>query len=144
MVRGEPTFLPCTPLGIVEMLVRSGITIERSEVVVVGRGALVGMPLAIMLSQKAPNANATVTICHTGTKDLSLETRRADIPNPGEERLEDPPAGPAGAAGQHHVQADVKCVAPEDITDALAAHDHHLQSRLFRDRLQPGGAHLAR
>jgi methylenetetrahydrofolate dehydrogenase (NADP+)/methenyltetrahydrofolate cyclohydrolase len=79
MVRGEATLLPCTPLGIVELLVRSGIKIEGSEVVVVGRGALVGMPLAIMLSQKQPNANATVTLCHTGTRDLVVHTRRAEI-----------------------------------------------------------------
>jgi len=79
MVRGEPIFLPCTPLGIVELLVRSGVQIEHAEVVIVGRGALVGMPLAIMLAQKAPRANATVTICHTGTRDLVPHTRRADI-----------------------------------------------------------------
>jgi methylenetetrahydrofolate dehydrogenase (NADP+)/methenyltetrahydrofolate cyclohydrolase len=79
MVRGEPIFLPCTPLGIVELLVRSGIAIERSEVVILGRGALVGMPLAIMLSQKSKNANATVTLCHTGTRDLAEHSRRAEI-----------------------------------------------------------------
>jgi methylenetetrahydrofolate dehydrogenase (NADP+) / methenyltetrahydrofolate cyclohydrolase len=79
MVRGEPIFLPCTPLGIVELLTRSGIGIEHAEVVIVGRGALVGMPLAIMLAQKKPNANATVTLCHTGTKDLTTHTRRAEI-----------------------------------------------------------------
>lgn len=79
MVRGEPGFLPCTPLGIVEMLVRSNIAIEHAEVVVLGRGQLVGMPLAIMLSQKAPNANATVTLCHTGTRDVVMHTRRAEI-----------------------------------------------------------------
>lgn len=79
MVRGEPLFLPCTPLGIVELLVRSKIVIEHAEVVIVGRGALVGMPLAIMLSQKAPHANATVTLCHTGTHDLTVHTRRAEI-----------------------------------------------------------------
>jgi methylenetetrahydrofolate dehydrogenase (NADP+) / methenyltetrahydrofolate cyclohydrolase len=79
MVRGEPIFLPCTPLGIVELLVRSGIRIEHAEVVIVGRGALVGMPLAIMLAQKAPRANATVTICHTGTRDVVRHTRRAEI-----------------------------------------------------------------
>jgi methylenetetrahydrofolate dehydrogenase (NADP+)/methenyltetrahydrofolate cyclohydrolase len=79
MVRGEPIFLPCTPLGIVELLVRSGIAIERAEVVIVGRGALVGMPLAIMLAQKAKHANATVTMCHTGTRDLGAHTRRAEI-----------------------------------------------------------------
>jgi methylenetetrahydrofolate dehydrogenase (NADP+)/methenyltetrahydrofolate cyclohydrolase len=79
MVRGEPIFLPCTPLGIVELLVRSGIVIERAEVVIVGRGALVGMPLAIMLAQKTEHANATVTMCHTGTRDLGAHTRRAEI-----------------------------------------------------------------
>ena len=81
MVRGEwdRTFLPCTPLGIVEMLIRSDIGIERREVVIVGRGDLVGMPLAIMLMQKKPNANATVTVVHTGTQDVAAHTRRADI-----------------------------------------------------------------
>lgn len=79
MVRGEPIFLPCTPLGIVELLRRSGIKIEGAEVVVVGRGALVGMPLSIMLAQKRPDANATVTLCHTGTRDLTIHTRRAEI-----------------------------------------------------------------
>jgi methylenetetrahydrofolate dehydrogenase (NADP+) / methenyltetrahydrofolate cyclohydrolase len=79
LVRGEPLFLPCTPLGIIEMLVRTSITIEHAEVVIVGRGALVGMPLAIMLSQKAPRANATVTLCHTGTRDVGAHTRRAEI-----------------------------------------------------------------
>jgi methylenetetrahydrofolate dehydrogenase (NADP+)/methenyltetrahydrofolate cyclohydrolase len=79
MERGRPTFLPCTPLGIVEMLVRSGVAIEHQDVVIVGRGHLVGMPLAIMLAQKAPNANATVTLCHTGTRDIAAHTRRADI-----------------------------------------------------------------
>jgi methylenetetrahydrofolate dehydrogenase (NADP+)/methenyltetrahydrofolate cyclohydrolase len=79
MVRGEATFLPCTPLGIVELLVRSKIPIEHAEVVIVGRGALVGMPLSIMLSRKAPRANATVTLCHTGTRDLTVHTRRAEI-----------------------------------------------------------------
>ena len=79
MVRGEPIFLPSTPLGIVELLVRSRVAIEHAEVVIVGRGALVGMPLAIMLSQKKRNANATVTLCHTGTRDLTTHTRRAEI-----------------------------------------------------------------
>ena len=79
MVRGEPIFLPCTPLGIVELLVRSGVRIEHADVVIVGRGALVGMPLAIMLAQKSPRANATVTLCHTGTRDLVRHTRRAEI-----------------------------------------------------------------
>jgi methylenetetrahydrofolate dehydrogenase (NADP+) / methenyltetrahydrofolate cyclohydrolase len=79
LVRQEATFLPATPHGIVEMLVRTGIPIEGQEVVVVGRGPLVGMPLSIMLSQKSPRGNATVTLCHTRTRDLAGHTRRADI-----------------------------------------------------------------
>ena len=79
LVRGDPTFAPATPLGIVEMLVRTGIPTEGTDVVVVGRGALVGMPLSIMLAQKSPRANATVTLCHTGTRDLGSHTRRAEI-----------------------------------------------------------------
>jgi len=79
LVRGEATFLPATPFGIVEMLARTGIPIEGQEVVIVGRGALVGMPLSIMLAQKSPRGNATVTLCHTRTRDLASHTRRADI-----------------------------------------------------------------
>ena len=78
-MRGDPTFAPATPLGIVEMLVRTGIATDGREVVIVGRGALVGMPLSIMLAQKSPRANATVTLCHMGTRDLGSHTRRADI-----------------------------------------------------------------
>jgi methylenetetrahydrofolate dehydrogenase (NADP+)/methenyltetrahydrofolate cyclohydrolase len=79
LVRQEATFLPATPYGIVEMIVRTGIPIEGQEVVVVGRGPLVGMPLSIMLGQKSPRGNATVTLCHTRTRDLADHTRRADI-----------------------------------------------------------------
>jgi methylenetetrahydrofolate dehydrogenase (NADP+)/methenyltetrahydrofolate cyclohydrolase len=79
LVRQEATFLPATPYGIVEMLVRTGIPIEGQEVVVVGRGPLVGMPLSIMLGQKSERGNATVTLCHTRTRDLAQHTRRADI-----------------------------------------------------------------
>ncbi|HYH28699.1 MAG TPA: bifunctional 5,10-methylenetetrahydrofolate dehydrogenase/5,10-methenyltetrahydrofolate cyclohydrolase [Actinomycetota bacterium] len=79
LVRGEATFLPATPFGILELLARSGIDTDGAEVVIVGRGTLVGMPLAIMLSQKGARANATVTLCHTGTRDLAAHTRRADI-----------------------------------------------------------------
>jgi methylenetetrahydrofolate dehydrogenase (NADP+) / methenyltetrahydrofolate cyclohydrolase len=79
LARSEPGFRPCTPLGVVELLVRSDVEIAHAEVVIVGRGPLVGMPLAIMLSQKAPNANATVTLCHTGTRDVAEHTRRAEI-----------------------------------------------------------------
>jgi len=76
---GEALFYPCTPYGIQQLLIRSNIEIEGSEVVVVGRSNIVGKPVAMMLCQKAKGANATVTICHTGTKDLASHTRRADI-----------------------------------------------------------------
>jgi methylenetetrahydrofolate dehydrogenase (NADP+)/methenyltetrahydrofolate cyclohydrolase len=79
LVRGEATFLPATPFGIVEMLDRAGIPTEGAEVVIVGRGPLVGMPLSVMLAQKSPRGNATVTMCHTRTKDVAAHTRRADI-----------------------------------------------------------------
>lgn len=79
LVRGEATFLPATPFGIVEMLHRTGIETAGRDVVIVGRGPLVGMPLSIMLSQKSPRGNATVTLCHTATRDLGSHTRRADI-----------------------------------------------------------------
>jgi methylenetetrahydrofolate dehydrogenase (NADP+)/methenyltetrahydrofolate cyclohydrolase len=77
--RGHPVFLPATPFGIVELLVRSGIPIAGANVCVVGRGDLVGMPLAIMLAQRNDRANATVTICHTRTRDIGEHTRMADI-----------------------------------------------------------------
>jgi methylenetetrahydrofolate dehydrogenase (NADP+) / methenyltetrahydrofolate cyclohydrolase len=76
---GDPDFIPCTPFGIQQLLVRSGIKIDGAEVVVLGRSNLVGKPIANMLLQKKPGANATVTICHTGTKDVAFHTRRADI-----------------------------------------------------------------
>jgi len=76
---GEPDYLPCTPAGIQQLLIRSGIIIEGAEVVVVGRSNIVGKPIANMLIQKAPGANATVTICHTKTRDIAFHTRRADI-----------------------------------------------------------------
>jgi methylenetetrahydrofolate dehydrogenase (NADP+)/methenyltetrahydrofolate cyclohydrolase len=79
LVRGEPTYLPATPFGIVEMLFRTGIETTGRDVVIVGRGPLVGMPLSIMLAQKSPRGNATVTLCHTATRDLGAHTRRADI-----------------------------------------------------------------
>jgi len=79
MVRGEPTFPPATPYGIVELLLRSGISLEGAEVVVVGYGELVGAPLAIMMAQDSIRGNATVTICHIKTHDLPAHTRRADI-----------------------------------------------------------------
>ncbi len=79
MVVGDKAFSPCTPHGIVQMLLREGIDIEGAEVVIVGRSNIVGKPLANMLIQKAKRGNATVTICHTRTKDIASHTRRADI-----------------------------------------------------------------
>lgn len=77
--QGRPRFLPCTPYGIQQLLVRSGIEIAGSEVVVLGRSDIVGKPMALMLAQKAPGANATVTIAHSRTKNLPEVCRRANI-----------------------------------------------------------------
>lgn len=76
---GEANFLPCTPAGIQQLLIRSGTKIEGAEVVVVGRSNIVGKPIANILLQKSDGANATVTVCHTRTKDMAFHTRRADI-----------------------------------------------------------------
>jgi len=76
---GEPDFIPCTPHGIQQLLIRSGINTEGAEVVVVGRSNIVGKPIANILLQKQKGANATVTICHTATRDIASHTRRADI-----------------------------------------------------------------
>jgi len=70
---------PCTPAGIQELIVRAGVPIAGAEVVVVGRSNIVGKPIANMLLQKQQNANATVTLVHTGTKDIAAHCRRADI-----------------------------------------------------------------
>jgi len=79
LVAGEPAFMPCTPHGCIQLLLRSGIETEGAEVVVVGRSNIVGKPIANMLIQKARGANATVTVCHTKTRNISAHTRRADI-----------------------------------------------------------------
>lgn len=79
MVVGEKAFLPCTPHGVIQLLVRSGVKIEGAKVVIVGRSNIVGKPVANMLIQKNPTGNATVTVCHTRTKDLPSETKQADI-----------------------------------------------------------------
>jgi methylenetetrahydrofolate dehydrogenase (NADP+)/methenyltetrahydrofolate cyclohydrolase len=79
MWAGKPTFLPCTPYGIQELLVRNGYNPSGKHVVILGRGSLVGKPLATMLLQKAKGANATVTICHTGTVDMKYFSKQADI-----------------------------------------------------------------
>ena len=80
LMLGDPTgFLPCTPAGIRELLARSGVKIGGAEVVVLGRGNIVGKPMAAMLCQKEKHANATVTICHSATRDIQAHCRRADI-----------------------------------------------------------------
>lgn len=76
---GEARFYPCTPFGIKELLGMAGVKTKGAEVVVVGRSNLVGKPISMMLVQKEANANATVTMCHTSTRDLGAHTRRADI-----------------------------------------------------------------
>jgi methylenetetrahydrofolate dehydrogenase (NADP+)/methenyltetrahydrofolate cyclohydrolase len=79
LLLGRPTFAPCTPAGIVELLVRNGVAISGKHVVIVGRSNIVGKPLAALLVQKSLHGNATVTVCHTGSGDLSQYTRSADI-----------------------------------------------------------------
>ncbi|MBM4145338.1 MAG: bifunctional 5,10-methylene-tetrahydrofolate dehydrogenase/5,10-methylene-tetrahydrofolate cyclohydrolase [Nitrospira sp.] len=80
LMLGAPDYLPCTPHGIQQLLIRSGIETDGAEVVVVGRSNIVGKPIANMLIQRSKKgANATVTICHTGTRDIASHTRRADI-----------------------------------------------------------------
>jgi methylenetetrahydrofolate dehydrogenase (NADP+) / methenyltetrahydrofolate cyclohydrolase len=72
-------FVPCTPAGVHELLIRSGVPIEGANVVVLGRGNIVGKPMAALLMQKARHANATVTICHSNTRNIADHCRRADI-----------------------------------------------------------------
>lgn len=79
LLLGEDTFFPSTPYGVQELLVRSGNNPEGKHVVIVGRSNIVGKPLTGILIQKGKGANATVTVCHTGTKDLASFTKQADI-----------------------------------------------------------------
>lgn len=79
MVIGNADFLPCTPAGIQQILIRSGVETSGAEVVVVGRSNIVGKPIANILLQKAKGANATVTLVHTRTKNVEEHCRRADI-----------------------------------------------------------------
>ncbi|MEX0761794.1 MAG: bifunctional 5,10-methylenetetrahydrofolate dehydrogenase/5,10-methenyltetrahydrofolate cyclohydrolase [Dehalococcoidia bacterium] len=76
---GTPRFAPATPLGVQRMLIEAGVQVQGARVVICGRSNLVGKPLAGLLLQRGEGANATVTLCHTGTRDMSAETRRADI-----------------------------------------------------------------
>ena len=79
MMLGEKCFLPCTPHGVLELLARSGTETYGAEVVVVGRSNIVGKPVANLMLQKRDGGNATVTLCHTRTKDMDFHTKRADI-----------------------------------------------------------------
>jgi methylenetetrahydrofolate dehydrogenase (NADP+) / methenyltetrahydrofolate cyclohydrolase len=76
---GNPDFLPCTPNAVFEILKREKITVEGKHVVIVGRSSIVGKPLALILLLKHPNANATVTVCHSRTSNISFFTKQADI-----------------------------------------------------------------
>ncbi len=79
MLLGQPTFLPCTPHAVMQMLERSGVTLPGKHAVVIGRSNIVGKPLANLLMRKSPQANATVTVCHTATPDIARFTRQADV-----------------------------------------------------------------
>jgi len=79
MMIGETCFLPCTPHGIIQMLLKAGVKTSGQHAVVVGRSNIVGKPVAHLLMRKAEGGNATVTVCHTGTRDLAAFTRQADI-----------------------------------------------------------------
>ena len=79
MMIGEECFLPCTPHGILKLIEVAGMDVSGRHVVVVGRSNIVGKPVAALLARKGPHANATVTLCHTGTPDISIYTRTADV-----------------------------------------------------------------
>src|SRR5688572_1048344 len=79
MLGDQTGFRPCTPAGVQQLLIRSGVETEGAEVVILGRGEIVGKPMAAILCQKDKNANSTVTICHSRTRDIAGHCRRADI-----------------------------------------------------------------
>jgi methylenetetrahydrofolate dehydrogenase (NADP+)/methenyltetrahydrofolate cyclohydrolase len=79
MVQGRPRFVPCTPAGCQRLILESGATIEGAHAVVLGRSEIVGKPLALLLMQKGATANATVTVCHSRTRNIAAVTREADI-----------------------------------------------------------------
>jgi methylenetetrahydrofolate dehydrogenase (NADP+)/methenyltetrahydrofolate cyclohydrolase len=79
LAAGYPRYLPCTPQGVQQLLVRNGIRLEGAHVVIVGRSNIVGKPLALILLRKAAGANATVTVCHSRSRDLAGLTRQADV-----------------------------------------------------------------
>jgi methylenetetrahydrofolate dehydrogenase (NADP+)/methenyltetrahydrofolate cyclohydrolase len=79
LAAGHPRYLPCTPAGVQQLLVRNNIPVDGAHVVIVGRSNIVGKPLALILMQKAPGANATVTVCHSRSRNMAELTRQADI-----------------------------------------------------------------
>jgi methylenetetrahydrofolate dehydrogenase (NADP+)/methenyltetrahydrofolate cyclohydrolase len=79
LMTGHPRFLPCTPFGVQQILARNKIRLDGQHVVIVGRSNIVGKPLSVMLMQKAEDANATVTVCHSKTRDIAALTRQADV-----------------------------------------------------------------
>jgi methylenetetrahydrofolate dehydrogenase (NADP+)/methenyltetrahydrofolate cyclohydrolase len=79
LTTGTPRYLPCTPAGVQQLLIRNDIAVAGKHVVIVGRSNIVGKPLALILMQKAKGADATVTVCHSRTKDIGALTRQADI-----------------------------------------------------------------
>lgn len=79
MLGDDTGFKPCTPAGVLELLIRSGTKTDGAEVVILGRGNIVGKPMAAMLCQKGRHANSTVTICHSATREIKTHCRRADI-----------------------------------------------------------------
>jgi methylenetetrahydrofolate dehydrogenase (NADP+)/methenyltetrahydrofolate cyclohydrolase len=80
LLLGDPSgFLPCTPAGVHELLIRTGLPLDGAEVVILGRGNIVGKPMAAILMQKGRQANSTVTVCHSGTRDVAKHCRRADV-----------------------------------------------------------------
>ncbi len=79
LLTGRPRFVPCTPKGVLRLLAHYDIPVPGRRVAVVGRSVIVGRPMAMLLNRKGEGANATVTLCHTGTRDLAAETRRAEI-----------------------------------------------------------------
>ncbi len=79
LTAGHPRFLPCTPHGVQQLLVRNGVDLDGAHVAIVGRSNIVGKPLALMLMQKGPGGNATVTVCHSRSRQLAEITRSADV-----------------------------------------------------------------
>ena len=79
MLIGDDCFLPCTPHGIVKLIETAGMDVSGKHAVVIGRSNIVGKPVAALLARKGPSANATVTLCHTGTPDIAAYTRTADV-----------------------------------------------------------------